>query len=157
MSALCWIAFCADMNSHLVQYEQQRHWTRQVITYIRHHTGAVCGEGLVNLIPIHISEFCFHVSGFQSSLLVILFRYSLNTCSCCDEEWQKWIRCVTKYFITWTEAPDGCVRDRLIYCFTHFSGQFSKIYKSNYTKFSVILIYITFMYLIHTCWFYTNR
>ena len=38
MSALCQIAFCADMNSHLVQYEQQRHWTGQVIKSNIHQT-----------------------------------------------------------------------------------------------------------------------
>ena len=132
MSALCQIALCADMNSYLVQYEQQRHWTEQVINIHQTSYWSSCREGLVimNLIPIYTSEFCFHVSGFQSSLLVSLFRYSLNTCSHCDKEWQKWIQYVTNYFIMWTEALHGCVRDRLIYCFTHFSGQFSKIYTS---------------------------
>ena len=38
MSALCQIAFCADMNSYLVQYEQQRHWTGQVIKSNIHQT-----------------------------------------------------------------------------------------------------------------------
>ena len=119
--------------------------------YIRHYTGAVCQEGLVNLIPIHTSEFCFHVSGFQSSLLVILFRYSLNTCSRCDKEWQKWIRNVMNYFIMWTEGLHDCLHDRLIYCFTRFWGQFSKIYssilvnhsflaKEHYFQYSIILI-----------------
>ena len=150
MSALCQIAFCADMKSYLVQYEQQRHWTGQVVNIHPTSYWSSCREGLVNLIPIHTSEFCFRVRGFQSSLLVILFRCSLNTCSHCDEEWQKWIRYVTNSFITWTEAADGCVRDRLIYCFTHFSGQFSQKYISilvnrsflakDYFQHSIILI-----------------
>ena len=38
MSALCQIAFCADINSYLVQYEQQRHWTGQVIKSNIHQT-----------------------------------------------------------------------------------------------------------------------
>ena len=38
VSTICQIAFCADMNSHLVQYEQQRHWTGQVIKSNIHQT-----------------------------------------------------------------------------------------------------------------------
>ena len=130
MSALCQIAFCADMKGYLVQYEQQRHWTGQVVNIHPTSYWSSCREGLVNLIPIHTSEFCFRVRGFQSSLI--------------------WIWYVTNSFITWTEAADGCVRDRLIYCFTHFSGQFSQKYTSilvnrsflakDYFQHSIILI-----------------
>ena len=103
---LTWIAIWFSMNSNGTELDKSLS-----PIYIRHYTGAVCQEGLVNLIPIHTSEFCFLVSGFQSSLLVILFCYSLDTCSHCDEEWQKWIWYVTNYLITWTEVPGGCLRD----------------------------------------------
>lgn len=131
MSSLCRIAFCADMNSYLVQYEQQRHWTGQVVNI--HQTSYWSslprrfGELNPNLhfrillpyqwVPVLAAS---HLIPPQSEYLFTLWRGVAEMNPICDQ---------LLYYVsgspTWL-----CAWYRLIYCFTRFSGQFSKIYTS---------------------------
>ena len=80
--ALCQIAFRADMKSYPVQYERQRYWTEKS----RSHTSDIIPERLVERVwwtksQSSLLNFSFRFGGFQSSLLVIYFRYGQNTTS----------------------------------------------------------------------------
>ena len=69
--------------SGVVQYEQRKEtaqdWNKS-FTHIEHRTGKVGREGLGSLYLSSLMNIYFRLSGFQSSFLLIHFRYRPKTC-----------------------------------------------------------------------------
>lgn len=96
MSALCRIAFCADMNSNLVQSEQQRHWTGQVINMHQTSYWSSLPRGFGELNPnLHFRILlpyqwvpvlaASHLIPLQSEYLFTLWQRVAEMNSICDE------------------------------------------------------------------------
>ena len=78
-------AFFATTKSYKVWYEKQRPGLEQEV--FTHRTSRQSGwpRGFGALNSSSLSSF----SGFQSSLLLVHFRYSPNTCSHCIKVWHR--------------------------------------------------------------------
>ena len=162
MSALCRIAFCADMNSNLVQYEQRRHWTEQVIKIHQTSYWSSLPRGFGKLnpnphfrillpcqwVPVFAAS---HLIPLQSEYLFTLWQRVAEMNSICDE---------LLYYVNGSPTMVVCMRDWST-VLPVFQGSFPKYtqaylstavfllknifttvsfwFKSNYTKFSVIL------------------
>ena len=70
-----------------------------------------CTKSQSSLLNIY-----FRLSGFQSSLRLIHFRYGSNASSHCHEKWQKFIRYVTFFFQNWCRAASFRYRNRAEIC-----------------------------------------
>ena len=90
MPKLYLIVFRADMKSYVSQYEWQGHRTGTSrsdnlnIAPERLAESVWCSKSHSSLLNIN-----FRLSGIQTSLLLIYFRYCPTTSSHCDEEWKK--------------------------------------------------------------------
>ena len=165
MSALCRIAFCADMNSYLVQYEQQRHWTGQVIKSNIHQTlywsSLPRGSGELNpnphfwiLLPcqwvpvIAASHFILLQSGYLFTLWrrvaemnsicheLLYYVNGSTTMIVCMRDWSTVLPVFQGSFPKYTQA----YLSTAVFLLKNINTTVSFWFKSNYTKFSVILI-----------------
>ena len=96
----CRIAFRAAKSKPVYYEREQRHRARTS----RSHTSNIVPERLAERTwrsksqssPLNIY---FHSSGFQSLLPFVHCHYGPNTCSFCDEEFQKPIRSVVLTYV----------------------------------------------------------